>query len=102
MGYYKRQNIANIVNGLSANYPCSVYDFDLKQCYDDIFNYCKLHKKRPANIKCDIKNNFLYIDNIKVNKVVFKIPYNNFASLPRENEIDYEGLILARQEKYFD
>lgn len=99
-----RRDITLIVNQLSSNYPCSDFDFDLMQCYNDIFTYCKTNKKRPSTVKCRInENGFLFVNNVKINKVVYPVKkYNPFSCLPRENQIDYEGLILAKQEKYFD
>lgn len=101
MKYYNKK-IVNKVNLLSADYPCSDFDFDLKQCYMDISSYIVVNKKDPEKIRCEIKNGVLYIDNIKCNKVVYKIKkYNPFAGLS-DNAPDYENLILARQEKYID
>ena len=98
---YKRRDIVNIVNDLSSNYPCKDFDFDLRQCYTDILTYCTTNKKRPSTLKISINNGFLYIGGVKINRVVYKINnYNPFNSLPRDNEIDFEALILARQSSY--
>lgn len=100
---YDNKEITNIVNSLSANYPCIDYDFDLRQCYTDILSYTQTNKKDPSKIHCKINNGFLFVDGMKLNKVVYKVKsYNPFNILPDNNSIDYEGLILARQEQYFD
>lgn len=96
---YDNKQVSDIVNELSADFPCSKYDFDLRQCYIDILTYSQNMKKDPLKLKVRIDNGFLYIDGMKTNKVVYRVNnYNPYSSLPRENEIDYESLILARQD----
>ena len=108
----RRHAICNIVNELSENYAnnCRVYgctdnifSFDLKECYDLILNYCvdtwTIHKVRSN--KYEQKNGQLYINGNSIGRIALMYDTPNYKAIVN-NGIDYEGLILARQEKYFD
>ena len=105
-----RQAIQNITNELSENYSnqCRLYGddydccfgFDLRKCYDLVLEYCKNNgtSATPRKNKYRQDNGFLYINEENVGRI--GIPYDkpNWNALPKENEVDYEALILARQE----
>lgn len=92
-----RADIVRIVNELSAKYPFTKYDFDVKGAYFHIFNYCRRNNLYPSALVCKVEGGILEINGRKIDRVVvskMRMPsYNEKAAF-------YEERILARQETY--
>lgn len=103
-----RNDIVKIVNAISEDYATksrningvSSLEFNLMECYNTIFNYCKENKTRPNTNSYRQENGLLFINDKPVHRIglMYNKPrYNVF----NENSIDYELKILAMQESNY-
>lgn len=97
----KRMNIVNIVNELAPSNldDCCWMNFDLKECYDLILNYCiksgTLHSPRKNTYQLD--NGVLVINGQNIGRVQPLIkPFNVYDEVADY----YENKNLARAERY--
>lgn len=108
-----RRDITIIVNNLSAAYSEAartytdkfyiIDSFDLIKCYSLIFDYCKNNHTRPTVNNYKQVNGLLYINDAPVRRVALMYDIPNYKRCIDDNSIDYEALILARQEAlYYD
>lgn len=106
-----RTDIKNIVNELSEQYsiearaagadPFTILSFELMHCHDVILEYCKKNKTRPRANNYKQVNGLLYINNVPAARVALRYNKPDYKSLSFLC-VDYEGLILARQEALID
>ena len=106
-----REDIKNIVNTLSENYsnearaagadPFTILSFELLKCHDVILNYCKNNHTRPRNNTYKQVNGLLFINNAPIERVALRYNKPNYKAYVF-NGIDYERLILARQEAIYN
>lgn len=103
-----RVDIVNIVNELSYRYTLEarmagvVFSYDdeprVLDMYEIIFDHCKNTKSRPRSHTYGINNGVLTIDGKNIRRVAGMINKPGYMRISDTIGIDYEGLILARQE----
>lgn len=101
-----RQDIINIVNLISEDYSnqCreakgySNLSFDLMHCYSLILEYCNTTKSMPSKNAYKQVNGLLYINDSPIDRVALRYNAPRYEVL-NNTGIDYESLILARQDK---
>lgn len=107
-----RSDVVKIVNTLSRDYSEQartytdkfyiIDSFDLIKCYSLIFDYCKNNHIRPAANNYKQVNGLLYINDAPAGRVALMYDTPNYKAYIDDNSIDYEALILARQEAIYD
>lgn len=107
-----RMDIKNITNELSAqhaeqerNAGVSFLEdtFNLMRAYNVILEYCKATKTRPQSHAYSMVNGCLHIDGVLIERIanlINKPGYARAGAFIPERGIDYERLILSRQEGY--
>jgi len=100
-----RQDIINIVNLISEDYSNKCREagsfnlsFDLMHCYSLILEYCKDTKSMPSKNAYKQVNGLLYINDSPIDRVALRYNRPRYEVL-NNTGIDYESLILARQDK---
>ncbi|MBR6476358.1 MAG: hypothetical protein IKS98_13080 [Lachnospiraceae bacterium] len=64
-----RKDIVRVVNGLSAKCPFSKWDFDLKECYEQILKNCRETGKGVRSHIYGIREGVLVIDGKNIERV---------------------------------
>ena len=109
---FNRADICKIVNELSESHATQeraagihgIHDFDLKAAYNHILDYCRDTETRPRSHEYSMSNGALFIDgviSVRVAPLINRPCYTRRGAFPSNDLIDYEGLILARQESNY-